>query len=170
MLGSRKYPQSRYLFGLPVFRMLPVHHPPAILILRSIAAARRSNGTDSVLRRSYVESNIILEFVGQIAYVGSTTDMITGCGYCHCTSGHGEQGWDIPPPESGGLAQTGNLRSRLACQIRRHAMTDPSFFSSLFVKAQHYTQDEKSEGGGVKLGTPPPDCKTGKVFSTLRFW
>ena len=45
-----------------------------------LAAARRSNGTDSVLRRSYVESNIILEFVIQIAYVGSTTDRITGCG------------------------------------------------------------------------------------------
>ena len=46
----------------------------------NLAAARRSNGTDSVLRRSYVESSIILEFVIQIAYVGSTTDRITGCG------------------------------------------------------------------------------------------
>ena len=27
-----------------------------------------------------IESSIILEFVIQIAYVGSTTDMITGCG------------------------------------------------------------------------------------------
>ena len=28
--------------------------------------------------QSYVESNIILDFVGQIVYVGSTCDMITG--------------------------------------------------------------------------------------------
>ena len=33
-----------------------------------------------LLRRFYVESNIILDFVGQIVYVGSTTDRITGCG------------------------------------------------------------------------------------------
>ena len=33
-----------------------------------LAAARRPNGTDSVLRRSYVESNIILDFVGQMIF------------------------------------------------------------------------------------------------------
>ena len=55
-------------------------------IITEIAVARRSNGTDSVLRRSSVESNIILEFVGQITYVGYTTDMITGCGSSHASN------------------------------------------------------------------------------------
>ena len=45
------------------------------------AAARRSNGSDSVLLRSYVESNIILDFVGQMIDVGPTRYAVMGYGF-----------------------------------------------------------------------------------------